>query len=116
MERNIPEVYVADGHWHTFLIGKNGTATVLSVDRIHNRDIIHPTQDFGGLDVLTISLGGIPPNQAHRDAQTGKNACAEWRHKRKVKLKKKKKTGKIVPIKVARCLITSFRNTPWRRE
>lgn len=24
--RNIPEVYVADGHWHTFLIGKNGTA------------------------------------------------------------------------------------------
>lgn len=72
MERNIPEVYVADGHWHTFLIGKNGTATVLSIDRIYNRDIIHPTQDFGGLDVLTISLGGIPPNQAHRDTQTGK--------------------------------------------
>ncbi|KAB0362081.1 hypothetical protein FD754_006237, partial [Muntiacus muntjak] len=75
VERNIPEVYVADGHWHTFLIGKNGTATVLSVDRIHNRDIIHPTQDFGGLDVLTISLGGIPPNQAHRDAQTGFDGC-----------------------------------------
>lgn len=48
---------------------------MLSVDRIHNRDIIHPTQDFGGLDVLTISLGGIPPNQAHRDAQTGKCLC-----------------------------------------
>ncbi|XP_021794476.2 protocadherin Fat 4 isoform X3 [Papio anubis] len=76
VERNIPEVYVADGHWHTFLIGKNGTATVLSVDRIYNRDIIHPTQDFGGLDVLTISLGGIPPNQAHRDAQTaGFDGC-----------------------------------------
>lgn len=75
MERNIPEVYVADGHWHTFLIVKNGTATVLSVDRIYNRDIIHPTQDFGGLDVLTISLGGIPLNQAHRDAQTGKCLC-----------------------------------------
>uniref|UniRef100_A0A2K5Q1K7 FAT atypical cadherin 4 n=1 Tax=Cebus imitator TaxID=2715852 RepID=A0A2K5Q1K7_CEBIM len=76
VERNIPEVYVADGHWHTFLIGKNGTATVLSVDRTYNRDIIHPTQDFGGLDVLTISLGGIPPNQAHRDAQAaGFDGC-----------------------------------------
>ncbi|XP_025729766.2 protocadherin Fat 4 [Callorhinus ursinus] len=75
VERNIPEVYVADGHWHTFLIGKNGTATVLSIDRIYNRDIIHPTQDFGGLDVLTISLGGIPPNQAHRDSQTGFDGC-----------------------------------------
>ncbi|XP_030896849.1 protocadherin Fat 4 [Leptonychotes weddellii] len=75
VERNIPEVYVADGHWHTLLIGKNGTATVLSIDRIYNRDIIHPTQDFGGLDVLTISLGGIPPNQAHRDSQTGFDGC-----------------------------------------
>ncbi|XP_044911825.1 protocadherin Fat 4 isoform X2 [Felis catus] len=75
VERNIPEVYVADGHWHTFLIGKNGTATVLSIDRIYNRDIIHPTQDFGGLDVLTISLGGIPPNQAHRDSHTGFDGC-----------------------------------------
>nr|XP_060510213.1 protocadherin Fat 4 isoform X2 [Panthera onca] len=75
VERNIPEVYVADGHWHTFLIGKNGTATVLSIDRIYKRDIIHPTQDFGGLDVLTISLGGIPPNQAHRDSHTGFDGC-----------------------------------------
>ncbi|KAK1343210.1 LOW QUALITY PROTEIN: hypothetical protein QTO34_015987, partial [Cnephaeus nilssonii] len=71
VERNIPEVYVADGHWHTFLIGKNGTATIL----IYNRDIAHPTQNFGGLDVLTISLGGIPPNQAHRDTQTGFDGC-----------------------------------------
>ncbi|KAM7143149.1 protocadherin Fat 4 [Molossus nigricans] len=75
VERNIPEVYVADGHWHTFLMGKNGTGTVLSIDRIYNRDIVHPTQDFGGLDVLTISLGGIPPNQAHRDTQTGFDGC-----------------------------------------
>ncbi|XP_024906692.1 protocadherin Fat 4 [Pteropus alecto] len=75
VERNIPEVYVADGHWHAVLIGKNGTATVLSIDRIYNRDIVHPTQDFGGLEVLTISLGGIPPNQAHRDAQTGFDGC-----------------------------------------
>ncbi|KAM4834271.1 protocadherin Fat 4 [Thomomys bottae] len=78
VERNIPEVYVADGHWHIFLIGKNGSATVLSVDRVYSKDILHPTQDFGGLDVLTISLGGIPPNQAHRDAQTGLSGCIAW--------------------------------------
>lgn len=95
VERNIPEVYVADGHWHTFLIGKNGTATVLSIDRIYNRDIIHPTQDFGGLDVLTMSLGGIPPNQAHRDSHTGK--CLLWTKERKV-----------IPIKVVGLLIISI--------
>ncbi|XP_048189325.1 protocadherin Fat 4 [Perognathus longimembris pacificus] len=78
VERNIPEAYVADGHWHTFLIGKNGSVTVLSIDRVYSRDILHPTQDFGGLDVLTISLGGIPPNQAHRDAQTGLSGCIAW--------------------------------------
>lgn len=72
VERSIPEAYVADGHWHTFRISKNGSTTVLSVDRLYNRDIVHLTQDFGGLEVLTISLGGIPPNQAHHDTQTGK--------------------------------------------
>uniref|UniRef100_A0A8C5P425 FAT atypical cadherin 4 n=1 Tax=Jaculus jaculus TaxID=51337 RepID=A0A8C5P425_JACJA len=75
VERNIPEAYVADGHWHTFHIGRNGSLTALSIDRIYNKDVTHPTQDFGGLDVLTISLGGIPPNQAHRDTQTGFSGC-----------------------------------------
>ncbi|CAH6789163.1 Fat4 [Phodopus roborovskii] len=75
VERSIAEAYIADGHWHTFRISKNGSTTMLSVDRIYNRDIAHLTQDFGGLEVLTISLGGIPPNQAHRDAQTGFNGC-----------------------------------------
>ncbi|XP_055990500.1 protocadherin Fat 4 [Sorex fumeus] len=75
VERSLPEAYVADGQWHTVSLARNETATVLSLDHLHRRDILHATQDFGGLDVLTISLGGIPPSQAHRDAQTGFAGC-----------------------------------------
>ncbi|XP_072481071.1 protocadherin Fat 4 isoform X1 [Notamacropus eugenii] len=76
VERHIPEVYVADGHWHSLLMGKNGSSTILSIDRMFSRDILHPTQDFGGIDVLTISLGGIPPNHAPRNTDTaGFDGC-----------------------------------------
>ncbi|XP_012590286.1 PREDICTED: protocadherin Fat 4, partial [Condylura cristata] len=75
VERTIPEVFVADGHWHTFLVSKNGSSTVLSLDGAHSRAVTRPTQDFGGLSVLTISLGGIPPSQAHRDSEAGFQGC-----------------------------------------
>lgn len=71
VERNIPEVYTADGQWHSVRIEKNGSTTVLSVDKTHKRDILHVTQDFGGLNVLTISLGGIPPNQPFKSTVAG---------------------------------------------
>lgn len=71
VERNIPEVYAADGQWHSVLLEKNGSATVLSVDRTHSRDILHATQDFGGLNVLTISLGGIPSSQPFKSTAAG---------------------------------------------
>lgn len=71
VERNIPEVYAADGQWHSVLIEKNGSATILSVDRTHSRDILHTTQDFGGLNVLTISLGGIPSSQPFKSTVAG---------------------------------------------
>lgn len=71
VERNIPEVYAADGQWHSVLLEKNGSATVLSVDRTHSRDILHATQDFGGLNVLTISLGGIPSSQPFKSTVAG---------------------------------------------
>lgn len=71
VERSIPEVYVSDGHWHSFSIEKNGTSTVLAVDQIHSREILHVTQDFGGLNVVTVSLGGIPPNQALKSSDPG---------------------------------------------
>lgn len=71
VERNIPEVYAADGQWHSVLLEKNGSVTILSVDRTHSRDILHATQDFGGLNVLTISLGGIPSSQPFKGTAAG---------------------------------------------
>ncbi|XP_060103362.1 protocadherin Fat 4 [Heteronotia binoei] len=78
VERSIPEVYVSDGHWHSFFIEKNGTSTILVVDQIHSRDILHVTQDFGGLNVVTVSLGGIPPNQAQRSSDPGFDGCIAY--------------------------------------
>ncbi|KAG8511218.1 Protocadherin Fat 4 [Galemys pyrenaicus] len=78
VERTIPDVPVADGHWHTFLLAKNGSTTVLSLDGVHRREVSRPTQDFGGLGVLSISLGGAPPSQAHRDGETGFRGCIAW--------------------------------------
>lgn len=72
MERSIPEVYVSDGHWHSVFIEKNRTYTILTVDKAYTRMILHVTQDFGALNVLTVSLGGIPPNQALRSSDPGK--------------------------------------------
>lgn len=74
VERSIPEVYVSDGHWHSVFIEKNGTSTVLTVDKTHSRDVVHVTQDFGGPNVLTVSLGGIPTNKASSDPGM-KKAC-----------------------------------------
>ncbi|KAL9851842.1 LOW QUALITY PROTEIN: protocadherin Fat 4 [Geothlypis trichas] len=78
VERNIPEVYAADGQWHSVLLEKNGSATILSVDRTHSRDILHATQDFGGLNVLTISLGGIPSSQPFKSTTAGFNGCISY--------------------------------------
>uniref|UniRef100_A0A8D0FG95 Protocadherin Fat 4 n=1 Tax=Strix occidentalis caurina TaxID=311401 RepID=A0A8D0FG95_STROC len=78
VERNIPEVYAADGQWHSVLIEKNGSATILSVDKSHSRDILHATQDFGGLNVLTISLGGIPSSQPFKSTVAGFDGCISY--------------------------------------
>ncbi|XP_042324434.1 protocadherin Fat 4 isoform X2 [Sceloporus undulatus] len=78
VERSVPEVYVSDGHWHTVFIEKNGSSTILTVDKIHSRDILHVTQDFGGFNVVTISLGGIPPNQAHRNTDPDFDGCIAY--------------------------------------
>ncbi|KAF7252592.1 Protocadherin Fat 4 [Varanus komodoensis] len=78
VERSIPEVYVSDGHWHSFFIEKNGSSTMLTVDKTRSRDIPHVTQDFGGLNVLTISLGGIPSNQAFRSNDPDFDGCIAY--------------------------------------
>lgn len=71
VERNIPEISVTDGQWHTVIIKKNGSITTLSIDRIYTREILHNTQNFGGLNVLSISLGGIPPGLNYQSADPG---------------------------------------------
>ncbi|XP_034298784.1 protocadherin Fat 4 [Pantherophis guttatus] len=78
VERSIPEAYVSDGHWHLLLIEKNGTSTVITVDKMHSRDILHVTQDFGGLNVLTISLGGIPVKQLSRSSEPDFDGCIAY--------------------------------------
>ncbi|XP_062839712.1 protocadherin Fat 4 [Anolis carolinensis] len=78
VERSVPEVYVSDGHWHTVLIEKNGSSTILTVDKIHSRDILHVTQDFGGFSVLTVSLGGIPSSQTPKNTDPDFDGCIAY--------------------------------------
>uniref|UniRef100_H3AQ83 FAT atypical cadherin 4 n=1 Tax=Latimeria chalumnae TaxID=7897 RepID=H3AQ83_LATCH len=76
VERNIPEALVSDGQWHTLSIEKNRSITTISIDKAHSREILHSTQDFGGLNVLTISLGGIPPGLIlHSTEPEGFDGC-----------------------------------------
>lgn len=71
VERTVGDVVLSDGQWHTLQLVKNSSATVLQVDGSHPRVIQHPTQDFGGLSVLTFSLGGIPPGPAQQKTAAG---------------------------------------------
>ncbi|RXM31136.1 Protocadherin Fat 4 [Acipenser ruthenus] len=75
VERTIPEFSVADGQWHTLQIEKNGTLTVILVDGTYKREINHNTQDLGGLNVLTLSLGGIPEGQSQESSKLGFDGC-----------------------------------------
>ncbi|KAG8454113.1 hypothetical protein GDO86_000669 [Hymenochirus boettgeri] len=75
VERNLPEMYVADGRWHTLLMEKNGSTTSLAVDKIYNREIHHVTQDFGGINVLKIKLGGTLPASISQGSHHGFEGC-----------------------------------------
>lgn len=72
VERTVVDAVVSDGQWHTLQLVKNSSATVLQVDNGQPRVIQHPTQDFGGLSVLTFSLGGIGPGPAQQKTGAGK--------------------------------------------
>ncbi len=71
VERTVGDAVLSDGQWHTLQLVKNGSATVLQIDNGHHRVIQHATQDFGGLSVLTFSLGGIPPGPAQQKTAAG---------------------------------------------
>ncbi|XP_028271321.1 protocadherin Fat 4 [Parambassis ranga] len=78
VERTVGDVVVSDGQWHTLQLVKNGSATVLRVDSGHPRVVQHATQDFGGLSVLTLSLGGIPPGPAQQKTGAGFDGCLAY--------------------------------------
>lgn len=71
MERTVGDMVVSDGHWHTLRLVKNNSATMMQVDGSHSRFIQHATQDFGGLGVLTFSLGGIPTGPVQQKTAAG---------------------------------------------
>lgn len=71
VERTIGDTVLSDGQWHTLKLLRNGSSTSLQVDGSLSRLIQHPTQDFGGLAVSTLSLGGIPPNPAQQKNTAG---------------------------------------------
>ncbi|XP_068136139.1 protocadherin Fat 4 [Hyperolius riggenbachi] len=78
VERNIPEMYVSDGRWHTLLMEKNGSITSLILDKTYSRDIHHVTQDFGGLNVLTLQIGGLLAGQTSQSTQNGFDGCIAY--------------------------------------
>ncbi|XP_042193825.1 LOW QUALITY PROTEIN: protocadherin Fat 4 [Callorhinchus milii] len=78
VERNIPEFSVSDGQWHTVLIENNRSITTFSVDGTYSREILHKTQEFGGWNVQTISLGGIPPGLTHQNTDPGFDGCISY--------------------------------------
>lgn len=61
VERIVGDGVFSDGQWHTLLLQRNISSTTVLIDESILRVITHTTQDFGGLDVLTLSLGGEPP-------------------------------------------------------
>lgn len=72
VERTLGDVVLSDGQWHTLQLVKNGSVTAIQVDSSH-RVIQHATQDFGGLGVVTFSLGGIPSGSAQQKTAAGKD-------------------------------------------
>lgn len=73
VQRTIGDAELSDGQWHTLQLVKNGSATVIQVDGRYPKLIQHATQDFGGLGVVTFSLGGIPSGSAQQKTGEGKN-------------------------------------------
>ncbi|XP_024116845.1 protocadherin Fat 4 isoform X2 [Oryzias melastigma] len=78
VERTVSDIALSDGQWHTLRLVKNGSSTEILVDSSLSRVIQHPTQDFGGLNVVTISLGGIPPGALPQKTGAGFDGCMAY--------------------------------------
>lgn len=72
VERIVGDGVFSDGQWHTLVLQRNVSSTTVLIDESILRVITRTTQDFGGLDVLTLSLGGEPPRTNSHKAMPGK--------------------------------------------
>ncbi|MCJ8739590.1 hypothetical protein PDJAM_G00048940 [Pangasius djambal] len=75
VERIVGDGVFSDGQWHTLLLQRNISSTTVLIDESILRIITHTTQDFGGLDVLTLSLGGEPPRTNPQKTTPGFDGC-----------------------------------------
>ncbi|XP_029020737.1 protocadherin Fat 4 isoform X2 [Betta splendens] len=78
VERTVGEAALSDGQWHTLQLLRNGSSTVIRVDASYARVVQHATQDFGGLGVLSLSLGGIPSGAAQQKTGAGFDGCLAY--------------------------------------
>ncbi|KAM6981316.1 protocadherin Fat 4 [Aplochiton taeniatus] len=78
VERTLGDVVLSDGQWHTLTLLKNSSATALQLDKGPLKVIQHPTQDFGGLNVLSLSLGGAALGSTQQKTPTGLDGCVEY--------------------------------------
>ncbi|CDQ89622.1 unnamed protein product, partial [Oncorhynchus mykiss] len=78
VERTLGEMVLSDGQWHVLQVFKNGSSTSLHVDGALLKLIQHPTQDFGGLNVLTMSLGGVPSGSTQQKIASGFDGCLAY--------------------------------------
>ncbi|KAL4641609.1 protocadherin Fat 4 [Arapaima gigas] len=78
VERTLTEVPFADGQWHTLLLQRNRTTTSLLADSTHLKEIVRHTQDFGGINVLTLSLGGTPSGATQQKSSSGFEGCIAY--------------------------------------
>uniref|UniRef100_A0A9J7YF42 FAT atypical cadherin 4 n=1 Tax=Cyprinus carpio carpio TaxID=630221 RepID=A0A9J7YF42_CYPCA len=75
VERIVGDVVLSDGQWHTLLLQRNGSSTILRIDESSSKVILHNTQDFGGTDVHTLSLGGVPARPTQQKTSPGFDGC-----------------------------------------
>ncbi|XP_076844234.1 protocadherin Fat 4 isoform X2 [Brachyhypopomus gauderio] len=75
VERIVGDVVLSDGQWHTLLLQRNSSSTTIRIDESSLRVVQHPTQDFGGVNVLTLSLGGVPSRLSQQKTAAGFDGC-----------------------------------------
>ncbi|KAA0709827.1 Protocadherin Fat 4 FAT tumor suppressor -like protein 4 [Triplophysa tibetana] len=75
VERIVGDVVLSDGQWHTLMLQRNGSSTLLRIDDFSSRVILHNTQDFGGIEVHTLSLGGVPSRTPQLKTAPGFDGC-----------------------------------------